>query len=278
MRDWSTSRIARTWRSSALGETQVSDAGLALFKDCKRLTTLWLNTTQVGDAGLANFKDCKRLARLSMQDTLVSDAGLAHLRDCKGLTELILSDTEISDAGLTHIVGLTKLNELILKKTAVTAAGIEQLKKSLPQCKIEWDGGVIQPLQAPRPSKSDKELILGAWRPIRAEAFGNPVPQEFIDLMQPMLTFTPDKLTAKLNLEKMPIPIDALKKLMKVFEDKALLPKVLLPKELDAVLENRASKRSMCSMTRSRPRRSTSVTSARSARPCSAFTASKATR
>ena len=32
-----------------------------------------------------------------------------------------------------------------LRGTKVTAAGIDDLKKALPPCKIEWDGGVIDP-------------------------------------------------------------------------------------------------------------------------------------
>jgi len=33
----------------------------------------------------------------------------------------------------------------LVQKTKVTAAGIDELKKTLPKCKIEWDGGVIEP-------------------------------------------------------------------------------------------------------------------------------------
>ena len=38
-------------------------------------------------------------------------------------------------------------------------------------------------------TKSDKEIILGNWQPVSVQAFGQPVPQELIDLMQPRLTF-----------------------------------------------------------------------------------------
>ena len=75
----------------------------------------------MGDAGLAHFKDCKNLTVLDLDGTQVSDAGLAHFKDCKNLTHLGL------------------------QKTKVTAAKIEELKKALPKCKIEWDGGVIEP-------------------------------------------------------------------------------------------------------------------------------------
>ena len=55
------------------------------------------------------------------QRVQVSDAGLAHFKDCKGLASLDV------------------------KKTKVTASGIAEFSKALPQCKIEWDGGVIEP-------------------------------------------------------------------------------------------------------------------------------------
>ena len=70
----------------SLGNTKVTDAGMAHFKDCKNLTHLDLADTQVSDAGLVHFKDCKDLTDLALAATKVSDAGLAHFKDCKNLT------------------------------------------------------------------------------------------------------------------------------------------------------------------------------------------------
>jgi hypothetical protein len=39
----------------------------------------------------------------------------------------------------------------LLHGTKVTAAGIDRLRKALPKCKIEWDGGVIDPMAAVPP-------------------------------------------------------------------------------------------------------------------------------
>jgi uncharacterized protein (TIGR03067 family) len=47
--------------------------------------------------------------------------------------------------------------------------------------------------------KSDQERILGAWRVAAAEVGGQPIPQAFIDSIQPTLTFTVDKVTGKPN-------------------------------------------------------------------------------
>jgi serine/threonine protein kinase/Leucine-rich repeat (LRR) protein len=128
-----------------LGELPVTDQGLANFKDCKGLTELWLNRTQVTDAGLVHFKDCKNLAILHLGGTQMNDAGLAHLAGCKKLNTVWLDGTQITDAGLVHLAGLDELTNLILVNTKVTAKAIEELAKALPKCKIEWDGGVIEP-------------------------------------------------------------------------------------------------------------------------------------
>ena len=40
---------------------------------------------------------------------------------------------------------LTELKDLLLGKTKVTIEGIEELSKALPNCRITWDGGVIEP-------------------------------------------------------------------------------------------------------------------------------------
>ncbi len=119
--------------------TKVSNAGLAYFKDCKDLTSLFLDDTQVSDAGLGHLKGCMKLTYLSLPGTQVSDAGLAYFKDCKSLTNIDLSSTQVGDAGLDTFKDCKSLTRLDLQKTKVTAAKVEELKKALPGCKIEWD-------------------------------------------------------------------------------------------------------------------------------------------
>ena len=42
----------------------------------------------------------------------------------------------MTDAGLEHLNELTNLARLDLRRAQVTEAGIDDLKKSLPECKI----------------------------------------------------------------------------------------------------------------------------------------------
>ncbi len=131
----------------ALYDTQVSDDGLAYFKDCHNLTSLWLGGRRVSNAGLAHFKDCKQLEEINLTNcTRVSNAGLEHFRGCKNLARLDLNwCTQVSNAGVAHFIDCKTLSSINLLKTKVNATGIDELKKALPQCKIEWDDGVIDP-------------------------------------------------------------------------------------------------------------------------------------
>jgi serine/threonine protein kinase len=129
----------------SVGKTAMTDAGLAHFKDCERLSILTLGGTHVTDDGLSLFKNFKPLWHLQLQDTAVTDAGLEHLKECRNLQSLILSGTAITDTGLMSLAGLDKLTDLRLGKTKVTKAGVEKLAAARPACKIEWDGGTIEP-------------------------------------------------------------------------------------------------------------------------------------
>jgi len=105
------------------GNGQLADLTPMKSMNLANLTTLKLNYTKVEDTGLGSFKNCKNLANLYLHTTQVGDAGLAHFKDCKNLTALKLQQTQ------------------------VTAAKIGELKKALPKCKIQWDGGVIEPTE-----------------------------------------------------------------------------------------------------------------------------------
>jgi Leucine-rich repeat (LRR) protein len=106
-----------------------------------RLTSVTLfDNKQVTDAGLAHFKDCKNLADLRLDGTRVTDTGLAYFKDCENLTELYLRDTQVSDGSLKHLEGLPNLRKLDLTGTQVTTEGIDALKKVLPECKVTSGG------------------------------------------------------------------------------------------------------------------------------------------
>ena len=68
-----------------------------------RLTSVdCVKNPQVSDAGLAHFKDCDRLVYLGLSDTKVTGAVFAHFKNCAGLVELHLQSTGVRDDDLVH--------------------------------------------------------------------------------------------------------------------------------------------------------------------------------
>jgi Domain of Unknown Function (DUF1080) len=135
----------------------------------------------------------------------VTDAGPAYFKDCTSLTWLGLSDTEVTDAGLERLAGFRKLASLSVKNTKVTETGVKKLAAALPRCKIEWDGGVIEPTAnaATTPASSkrfsarrgpkgkwiivDDHLEQTSFDPNACLYFGNPAWTDYdfvVDVMQ----------------------------------------------------------------------------------------------
>jgi Leucine-rich repeat (LRR) protein len=92
------------------GTVKVNDQGREikatadLPTEAFRLTQVLLyQNKQVSDAGLAHFKDCKNLTQFDLGHTKVSDAGLAHFKDCKNLTELNLQKTKVTAAKIEEL-------------------------------------------------------------------------------------------------------------------------------------------------------------------------------
>lgn len=83
------------------------------------------------------------------------------------------------------------------------AASFEKLNEAVERLLMkrdvdgEWRAMTYTPMARPAAQKSDNELILGTWRGVAAEIGGQAMPQQFIDMLQPTLTLTADKMTGK---------------------------------------------------------------------------------
>ena len=77
------------------------------------------------------------VVEVSLANGFIIDEGLAHLKGLSSLKELDLGGTSISDDGLVHLKGLKNLKELFLGGNLVFPEGIAELRKTLPNCKIE---------------------------------------------------------------------------------------------------------------------------------------------
>ncbi len=141
-------------------ETQVSDAGLAQLKNATALISVHAGRTKITDAGLENFKNCTDLLELDIVDTQVGEKGLAHLKNCTDLRYLNLQGTQIGDTGLDQLKQFSQLTFLAVQQTKVTAKGVADFAKAMPRCRIEWDGGVIEPTVVLEPDRAAAEWVL----------------------------------------------------------------------------------------------------------------------
>lgn len=127
------------------GNSAFSDEWLSHFTHLENLELLNLRYTNISNEGLAPLQQYRKLKYLSLGNTKVTDAGLEYLRNCTELEDVLLSETSVTDTGVKLFANHKKLKNLELEKTTITTAAIEELRLSLPQCRILWAGGVIEP-------------------------------------------------------------------------------------------------------------------------------------
>ena len=132
-----------TLRELSVADTKVTDAGLAHFRDNKNFTELSVSGTAVTDEGLAHFKGCHGVRWLYVGGTKVTDTGLAHFAPCRNMATLSVWNTAITDESVNVIARFTGLTYLNVKETKVSASGVARLRKALPGCTIEWNGGTV---------------------------------------------------------------------------------------------------------------------------------------
>jgi hypothetical protein len=119
--------------------TTVTDAGLALVRECKNLKVLDLKETSVTDVGVSQLGGLANLEFLDLSSTKIGDGGLNHLKSLSKLRQLILLNTAVSDAGSSYLKALTNLEFLDLGDTNVTAEGVAALHDALPDCRIRCE-------------------------------------------------------------------------------------------------------------------------------------------
>jgi hypothetical protein len=56
------------------------------------------------------------------------------------LSTLYIESTALTDVGLGTMQKIKGLKLVRLHGTKVTAQGVAELRKALPECKVEWDG------------------------------------------------------------------------------------------------------------------------------------------
>ncbi|MFM8470851.1 MAG: c-type cytochrome domain-containing protein, partial [Limisphaerales bacterium] len=107
------------------------------IKDVSNLLELNAAGVEVSDADLAKLGKLTNLRRLNLANATVKDSNLAGLKTLANLEYLNLVGTQVTDAGLKQLTGLKKLQSVYLFESKVTDAGVADLKKALPEARID---------------------------------------------------------------------------------------------------------------------------------------------
>lgn len=103
----------------------------------QQVVILKLSNQPITDEFIQKLSSFKQLRQLQLENTKITDAGLATIKNLDGLEQLNLYGTIITDKGLSYLIECKNLKAIYLWKTNVTPQGITQLKKAMPNVKIE---------------------------------------------------------------------------------------------------------------------------------------------
>jgi hypothetical protein len=136
------------WLRSLLGEDFFSEVAFVALQqlsepephrrtELNQVYGMNLNGKHVAEAAMERLEGLTRLHHLYLTNSEVSDGHLIRLEWLTELQTLDLWGTKITDAGPIHLKRLTQLDTLWLSQQNITDAGVAELRKALPNCKIE---------------------------------------------------------------------------------------------------------------------------------------------
>ncbi|MBX3399329.1 MAG: protein kinase [Gemmataceae bacterium] len=100
----------------------------------------------VNDDTLECLRGLRHLTSAQLTNTAAGDRALECLKDSANLETLILYNSKITDKGLEHLAGFAKLKNLNLTQLPnLSEAAVKALAAKIPQCRIAWNGGSIEP-------------------------------------------------------------------------------------------------------------------------------------
>lgn len=120
---------------------QVHDSDLQLLQPLqKQLVWVKLGETGVTDGGLATLARCTQLRALWLNHTLVTDSGMKTLASLKNLSLLNLVGTQVTEAGVLQLKGLPQLKTIYLFQSKVAASHFTDLQTQFPHTQLDTGG------------------------------------------------------------------------------------------------------------------------------------------
>ncbi len=123
-------------RTVVLRGTKVTDAGLAVFRDCQYLETVDLSHSAIAGIGLHDLHG-SLIKDLNLADSKLGDRGIADLTEIgHHLLRLNLATAQITDEGMERLQGLHALEAIDLSRTRISGAGLRYLPAGLRQLNL----------------------------------------------------------------------------------------------------------------------------------------------
>lgn len=96
-------------------------------------------TTALKDVAWSiEFDDNKNVTLLDFTNRYITDEALLRIKELKSLKSLDLRHTQITDDGLRYLTGFGNLELLHVTGMSISSVELVNLKKSLPNCRIEF--------------------------------------------------------------------------------------------------------------------------------------------
>ena len=122
----------------ALWETDTGDAAFRRLGHLSNLRWLDIGDTLITDEGLAFVRGLTRLKELTLLNTQIGNGGLHHLELLSSLKHLDLMGTKINDEGFDGLSRLRGLQYLRILDTDISYPTYARLKRALPDCRINY--------------------------------------------------------------------------------------------------------------------------------------------
>lgn len=113
-----------------LSLTRITDQGMREIKNLPGIVELNLYFAEhVTDEGLSMIKNWKKLKRLNIRGTKISDTTLDHLSGITTLESLNAGSANVTDVGIERMTSLPNLKELAIGGNKITDNGLQPLRQ-----------------------------------------------------------------------------------------------------------------------------------------------------
>jgi hypothetical protein len=132
--------LPRGLTTLCLNGSGITDAGLSSLRQLPDLMELRIGSSKINGSGLDELESLAHLDSLFLDRSQLDDDGAATLPKLRTLHTLDVQSTKITDHCITYLAKCNSLRRLDLSGTQISAQAGQELRVSLPKCRIIQTG------------------------------------------------------------------------------------------------------------------------------------------